>query len=58
VSAVFAGARTALQKAGAAVERGEYAAAQRQLDGVQERVAAALKEIDTFIAARPGRPRR
>jgi len=25
---------------------------------VQERVAAALKEIDTFIAARPGRPRR
>lgn len=55
---VLAPARAAVQKASAAVVRGEYAAAQRDLEGVQARVTAAIAEIEAATPSRPGRARR
>lgn len=54
---VLAPARAAVQKASAAVARGEYAAAQRGLEGIEGRVTAAIAEIEAATPARPGRPR-
>ena len=50
--------RATLQKASAAVERGDYQAAQRELNGVSQQTMAAIEEIDKAIAARQPRPRR
>jgi Domain of unknown function (DUF4398) len=58
VRAVLASARTAVQEARAAAERGEYAAAQRDLDVVKPKAVAAIEEIDRATAARPPRARR
>ena len=58
LSAALANARTTVQKASAAAERGEYSAAQGELNAVKQQTAAAIEEIDRAIAARPGRPRR
>lgn len=58
VKTVLTGARTAVQEASAAAERGDYPAAQRELNAVKPQAAAAIGEIDRAIAARPGRPRR
>jgi uncharacterized protein DUF4398 len=55
---VLAPARGAVQKASAAVARGEYAAAQRDLEGVEARVTAAIAEIEAATPSRPGRARR
>jgi hypothetical protein len=55
---VLAPARVTVQKARAAVARGEYAAAQRMLEGVEERVTAAIAEIEAATPARPARSRR
>lgn len=55
---VLAPARAVVQKASAAVARGEYAAAQRDLEGVQARVTAAIAEIEAATPSRPGRARR
>ena len=55
---VLAPARAAVQKASAAVARGEYAAAQRDLEGVEARVTAAIAEIEAATPSRPGRARR
>lgn len=56
--AELASARTAVQKAGAAADRGEYQTAQRELDGIRRRVTATIQEIDKAIAARQPRSRR
>jgi hypothetical protein len=55
---VLAPARAAVQKASAAVARGEYAAAQRGLEGVEARVTAAIAQIEAATPARPGRGRK
>ena len=55
---VLAPARAAVQKASAAVARGEYAAAQRDLEGVEARVTAAIAQIEAATPSRPGRARR
>jgi predicted S18 family serine protease len=55
---VLAPARATVQKARAAVARGEYAAARRMLDGVEDRVTAAITEIEAATPARPARSRR
>lgn len=55
---VLAPARAAVQKASLAVARGEYAAAQRGLQGIEARVTAAIAEIEAATPARSGRARR
>ena len=54
----LAAARTALQKASATAEQGDYQAAQRELEGVSQRTTAAIAEIDKAIGPRQSRPRR
>lgn len=54
----LAAARTAVQEASAAADRGDYQAAQRELEGVNKRATATISEIDQAIAARQPRPRR
>ena len=56
-STELAAARTAVQKASAAVDRGDYQAAQRELEGVNRRATATIAEIDKAIAARSPRSR-
>jgi len=51
-------ARIAVQKAGAAAERGDYQAAQREVDGISQRATAIIGEINKAIAARQPRSRR
>jgi hypothetical protein len=52
-------ARIAVQKAGAAAERGDYQAAQREVDGISKRATATIGEINKAIAAaRQSRSRR
>jgi hypothetical protein len=55
---VLTPAREAVQKASLAVARGEYAAAQRGLVGVEARVTAAIAEIEAATPTRAGRARR
>jgi Domain of unknown function (DUF4398) len=58
VQSVLTNSRKTLQEASAAAERGDYQAAQRELNGVSQRIRAAIDEIDRAIAARQPRPRR
>jgi Domain of unknown function (DUF4398) len=58
VQSALINSRKTLQKASAAAERGDYQAAQRELNGVSQQTKAAIDEIDKAIAARQPRPRR
>ena len=58
VRSALTNVRATLQKASAAAERGDYQAAQRELNGVSQQTTAAIDEIDKAIAARQPRPRR
>jgi Domain of unknown function (DUF4398) len=58
VRSALTNGRKTLQEASAAAERGDYQAAQRELNGVSQRTRAAIDEIDKAIAARQPRPRR
>lgn len=51
----LASARTTVQKASAAADRGDYQAAQRELDGISQRATATIEEIEKAIAARQPR---
>ncbi len=49
--ATLAAANAAVQKAGAAIEAGDYPAAMRALEGVKSNVDGAIAQIDTAVAA-------
>jgi hypothetical protein len=49
---------SAVQTASAAADRGDYQAAQRELEGISQQATATMQEIDKAIAARQPRSRR